>query len=60
KFSYAQAEYYLDTETNREEWLWRLDWRGRLRRFTPGSTLGELGGIVGSIPGFSDLNFSVH
>jgi len=60
KFSYAQSEYYMDTETNREEWLWRLDWRARLRRWELGGDLGEITGLLGSVVPLGDLNFSVH
>ncbi len=60
KYSYAQAEYYMDTETNREEWLWRLDWRARLRRWELGGDVGELGSVLGSVVPLGDLNFSVH
>jgi hypothetical protein len=60
KFSYAQAEYYMDTETNREEWLWRLDWRARLRRWELGGDVGELGSVLEDVVPLGDLNFSVH
>jgi hypothetical protein len=64
QISYAQAEFYIDTETNREEWLWRLDWRARLRRFDgsalTGGDLGDLGAAASGISGLPDLNFSVH
>ncbi|RLB49278.1 MAG: hypothetical protein DRJ42_21390 [Deltaproteobacteria bacterium] len=56
KFSYAQSEYYTD-DPDRKEWLWRLEWRARLRRFTLGSSLG---GILSSVPGISELDYSVH
>jgi hypothetical protein len=59
-YSYAQAEYYMDTEDDRDEWLWRLDWRARLRRWELGAGFGEVAGALGSAVPLGDLNFSVH
>ncbi|QQR90969.1 MAG: hypothetical protein IPJ88_04355 [Myxococcales bacterium] len=34
RINFAQAEYYYDdSESNGDEWLWHMHWRGRLRRF---------------------------
>ncbi len=43
----AQAEYYYDDEEDREEWMWNVKWRARMRRFSVG---GGGGGICGSAP----------
>lgn len=29
----AQAEFYFNDELDREEWMWHMKWRARLRRF---------------------------
>jgi len=33
RFSFAQGEYYYDGDVEREEWMWNMRWRARLRRF---------------------------
>ncbi len=33
RFSFAQAEFLFDDDKDREDWLWELKWRARLRRF---------------------------
>jgi hypothetical protein len=33
KFAVAQAEYYFDGKAPKEEWLWHMTWKARLRRF---------------------------
>ena len=56
RFSFAQAEFYFNSRnTRREEWMWSMNWRARLRRFRPPSDLGGLGsacdgcGVLGGI-----------
>jgi len=45
RFSFAQAEFYFNSRnTRREEWMWSLNWRARLRRFRPPDDLGGIGG----------------
>ena len=31
--TFAQAEYYYDGDEPREDWLWHMGWKARLRRF---------------------------
>lgn len=31
--SFAQSEFYYDDDIEREEWLWHMNWRARMRRF---------------------------
>ena len=33
KLSFAQAEYYYDGSESRDQWMWNMKWRARLRRF---------------------------
>jgi hypothetical protein len=33
RLSFAQAEYYHHADVAKSEWLWKLRWRARLRRF---------------------------
>lgn len=33
RFSVAQAEYYYAGEEEREQWMWHMKWKARLRRF---------------------------
>jgi len=35
RVSFAQAEFYYDDETDRDDWMWEFKWRARLRRFRP-------------------------
>jgi hypothetical protein len=35
RVSFAQAEYYFDGDEPREDWLWHMAWKARLRRFRP-------------------------
>jgi len=52
-WSFAQGEFYFDDDMDREEWLWHMMWRGRLRRFrlsssdeVPISGLSEVSDVV--------------
>lgn len=33
RMSVAQAEYYFEGDMKREEWMWNMNWRARLKRF---------------------------
>ena len=33
RVGFAQAEYYFDGVDDKAEWMWKMNWRGRLRRF---------------------------
>ncbi|MDX2051724.1 MAG: hypothetical protein SFV15_04980 [Polyangiaceae bacterium] len=33
RMSVAQAEYYFEGSVKREEWMWNMNWRARLKRF---------------------------
>jgi hypothetical protein len=66
KVSFAQAEFYFDGTSNREEWLWELNWKARLRRFRlPGGGLGGLTSlcppsVCSSLLGIDLENIVVH
>lgn len=59
RFSFAQAEFYFNSRnTRREEWLWSMNWRARLRRFRPPSDLGGIGSFCdgcGALGGLGDV-----
>jgi hypothetical protein len=68
--SLAQAEFYWDKEGEdgqemREEWMWEMNWRARLRRFRipMDSLMGDAcsggGGFCSSLMGSSDMINSV-
>ncbi len=52
----AQSEYYFQGTENRSQWMWKQNWRARLRRFrisrawVPHGILGACGGARGSGP----------
>ncbi|HJL00364.1 MAG TPA: hypothetical protein RMH85_12750 [Polyangiaceae bacterium LLY-WYZ-15_(1-7)] len=47
-FSFAQAEYYYDDDEDREEWMWNMKWRARMRRFrVDAGACSEAGGGFG-------------
>jgi hypothetical protein len=60
KVSFAQAEFYYDdqddgSEEDREEWMWHMNWRARLRRFeAPG--LGGIGGECSACAGLIGMD----
>lgn len=33
RFSFAQSEFLFDGDNDRDDWLWELKWRARMRRF---------------------------
>ena len=43
RVSFAQAEYYHQSNADKPEWLWRSEWRARLRRFWVPRTNGIVG-----------------
>jgi hypothetical protein len=49
--SFAQAEYFYEGTEERDEWMWHMKWRARLRRFRlpDQDQLGSLKSLVGSI-----------
>ncbi len=58
--SLAQSEFFYDDQVEREEWLWHMNWRARLRRFRVGTSgfgaaCGTAGGACGSLPGLSSV-----
>src|SRR5262249_45480927 len=65
KVGFAQAEFYYDQvdpkhlywDDYKDEALWNMRWRARLRRFhTPTQTsLGALAGLIGSVSGVPAL-----
>lgn len=68
--SLAQAEFYWDKEGEdaqemREEWMWEMNWRARLRRFRVpmdsilGEACGAGGGFCDALSGSSDMINSV-
>lgn len=74
KGSVAQAEYYWDAkdegdgQSMREDWMWKMRWRARLRRFRLptdsifSSACSGGGGFCGAVSGASDMinNVIVH
>ncbi|MEM9192246.1 MAG: hypothetical protein AAGF12_23940 [Myxococcota bacterium] len=61
QFGLAQSEFYYDEETDRDEWMWDMKWRARLRRFNLGGSGGG-GGICGFASGICGVidQFIVH
>ncbi len=63
-FSFAQAEYFYEGDTEREEWLWAMRWRARMRRFWLPVNFGSICpgdldcGLIGRIFGVEDM--AVH
>ncbi len=53
RFSFAQSEYYYDGQTDRENWMWDLMWKARLRRFRASGSICS-GGFGGAICGVVD------
>ncbi|MEM1414894.1 MAG: hypothetical protein AAGH15_08335 [Myxococcota bacterium] len=46
----AQAEYYYDDDEPRDEWMWGMKWRARLRRFRTPASCGSIP-VVGTFCG---------
>lgn len=56
--SFAQAEYYFESEDgmDREEWLWHCKWRARMRRYRMEDALPDaLGGLTSAVSRLSGL-----
>lgn len=53
KYAVAQSEYFYDGEEARDEWMWNMKWRARLRRFRmpQGAALSQLQTVCGSALG---------
>ncbi len=67
RVSFAQAEFYFDGTSDRDEWMWNMKWKARLRRFRlPGGGLGGISsvcssGACGALTDIIDLdNIVVH
>jgi len=45
QLSVAQAEFYFDGDVDREEWMWSMRWRARLRRI---SAIDDTDGLAGA------------
>ena len=53
QLSFAQAEYFFDGTEKKSHWMWRMKWRGRLRRFRMPSKLTSVLGRA--CPGSAEL-----
>ncbi len=53
RVSFAQSEYFFDGTEKKAHWMWRMKWRGRLRRFRMPAKLTSV--LARACPGSADL-----